>query len=56
MIPAIPVPVRFHRAPDPVPIEEPMPEPFDAPHPHHTPVHTPQNDDPVPDRNPSILH
>ena len=56
MIPAIPVPVRFHRAPDPVPSEEPMPEPFDAPHPHHTPVHTPQNEEPVPDHKPSVLH
>ena len=55
MIPAISVPLRLHRAPDPgVPAEEPMPEPFDAPHPHHTPVHTPQNEDPVPDPKPSL--
>jgi hypothetical protein len=54
MIPVTPMPVRFHRAPDPVPIEEPQPEPFDAPHPHHTPIHTPQTEDPVPDPKPSV--
>ena len=52
------LPVEAHRAPDPAPIEEPAPEPFDAPHPHHQPghPHTPQNEDPVPDHKPSVLH
>jgi hypothetical protein len=54
MFAAIPIPVRLHRAPDPVPADEPLPEPFDAPHPHHAPVQTPQNEDPVPDHNPSL--
>jgi hypothetical protein len=49
-----PVPVEAHRAPDPVPIEEPVPEPFDIPHPNHPPVQTPQQDDGVPDHNPSV--
>jgi hypothetical protein len=49
-----PTPVEAHRAPDPEPIEEPGPEPFDIPHPHHPPVHTPQNDEEVPDPNPSV--
>jgi hypothetical protein len=49
-----PIPVEAHRAPDPVPVEEPSPEPFDNPHPHHPPVQTPQNDDEVPDHNPSV--
>jgi hypothetical protein len=47
--------VEAHRAPDPEPIEEPSGEPFDNPHPHHPPVHTPQNDEEVPDPNPSIF-
>jgi hypothetical protein len=54
MIPAV---IEAHRAPDPAPVEEdPSPEPFDNPHPHHPPVHTPQDEDPVPDHNPKILH
>jgi hypothetical protein len=51
----MPVPVEAHRAPDPVPIEEPVPEPYDTPHPRHPPVQTPQNDDEVPDHNPSVF-
>ena len=46
-----PPPIRAHRAPDPVPAEDPSPEPFDTP--HHQPLHLPQDDDPVPDPNPS---
>lgn len=54
MIPSV---IEAHRAPDPAPVEEdPSPEPFDNPHPHHPPVHTPQDEDPVPDHNPKILH
>ncbi|RZA34018.1 MAG: hypothetical protein EOP92_17845 [Lysobacteraceae bacterium] len=51
-------PIRAHRAPDPLPIEEPAPEPFDAPHPHHQPghSHTPQHEEPVPDPKPSVFH
>lgn len=52
------VPVKAHRAPDPVPIEEPATEPFDSPHPHHQPghIHTPQGDEePVPDPKPSLF-
>ena len=48
-----PAPYEFHRAPDPAPIEEPIQEPFDSPHPHHPPVKLPDDDDPVPDHNPS---
>ncbi|MBC7860695.1 MAG: hypothetical protein H7Z39_18370 [Burkholderiaceae bacterium] len=40
-------PLRAHRAPDPVPVEEPLPEDF----PH--PVHPVPQEDPVPDPNPS---
>jgi hypothetical protein len=54
MFAAIPIPVRLHRAPDPVPADDPLPEPFDVPHPHHVPVHTPSNEDPVPDPKPSL--
>ena len=53
-----PVPFEAHRAPDPVvPTEEPPPEneTFDSPHPRHPPVQTPQNDENVPDKNPSIF-
>jgi hypothetical protein len=52
-----PVPIEAHRAPDPEPIEEPAPEPFDKPHPHHPPVHMPGSDEeePVPDPNPSMF-
>ncbi|MCC6069508.1 hypothetical protein ACFSQU_09590 [Massilia sp. GCM10020059] len=49
--------IEAHRAPEPPgPIDEPTPEPFDNPHPHHPPVQTPQNEDPVPDHNPKVLH
>jgi hypothetical protein len=48
-------PIEAHRAPDPAPAEEPAPEPSDLPHPHHPPVHTPQEEEPVPDHNPSIF-
>lgn len=51
-----PAAIDFHRAPDPVPVDEPSPEPFDNPHPHHPPVKHPQNDDPVPDPKPSTFH
>ncbi len=46
--------IEAHRAPDPAPIEDPSPEPFPSPHPHHPPVPLPQQDDPVPDHNPSL--
>lgn len=49
------VPYEFHRAPDPAPVEDPLPEPFDNPHPHHPPGHRPNDDDPVPDHNPSLI-
>jgi hypothetical protein len=48
--------IECHRAPDPAPADQPSPEPFDNPHPHHPPVQMPQNDDPVPDHNPRVLH
>jgi len=48
--------IEAHRAPDPTPADEPLPDPADSPHPHHPPVHLPQNDDPVPDPHPSVLH
>ena len=48
--------IEAHRAPDPAPADVPMPDPVDAPHPHHPPVQLPQNDDPVPDHKPSLLH
>jgi hypothetical protein len=50
------LPYQAHRAPDPLPIEEPPPDPFDSPEPHHPPIHTPQNEDPVPDHNPSVFN
>ena len=49
-------PLRAHRAPDPAPLEEPLPDPFEPAEPHQPPIRTPQNDEPVPDHNPSILH
>lgn len=48
------MPVRAHRAPDPVPLEEPPADPFEPADPHQSPIRTPQNEDPVPDHNPSI--
>lgn len=50
------VPIEAHRAPDPVPAEEPSPEPFDNPHPHHPPVRLPEDEDPVPDHNPTVFN
>jgi len=50
------IPVRAHRAPDPVPVDEPPPDPFEPSDPHQPPIRTPQNDEPVPDHNPSIRH
>jgi hypothetical protein len=47
--------IEAHRAPDPVPVEEGQPEPFDNADPHQPPIRTPQNDEPVPDPNPSVL-
>ncbi len=45
----------FHRAPDPVPVDDPAQDPFDNPHPGHPPVHLPnQDDDPVPDHKPML--
>ena len=53
----IPAAIEAHRAPEPPgPVDEPTPEPFDNPHPHHPPVHTPQDDEQVPDHNPSAFH
>ena len=54
-IPAV-FPVRAHRAPDPAPFEEPPSDPFEPADPHQAPIRTPQNDEPVPDHNPSVLH
>jgi hypothetical protein len=51
-VPAIPF--HAHRAPDPAPGEEPIPDPFEPSEPHQPPIRTPQNDEPVPDHNPSI--
>ena len=50
------VPFQAHRAPDPLPVEEPSSDPFDEGDPHQAPVHTPQNEEDVPDPNPSIVH
>jgi hypothetical protein len=50
-----PAVIEAHRAPDPVPADEPTPEPFDNPHPHHPPSYPPQDDDGVPDPNPSVF-
>lgn len=48
--------IEAHRAPDPSPADAPLQDPADNPHPHHPPVQLPQNDDdPVPDRHPSVL-
>ena len=50
-----PVTVEFHRAPDPVPVDEPLKDPFDHPHPHPPPVQLPDtDDDPVPDHKPQL--
>jgi hypothetical protein len=49
------VPLRAHRAPDPVPGEEPLPDPFEPAEPHHAPIRTPQNDEPPTDPNPSVF-
>jgi hypothetical protein len=48
------LPLHAHRAPDPAPGEEPIPDPFEPSEPHQPPIRTPQNDEPVPDHNPSI--
>jgi hypothetical protein len=48
------LPLRAHRAPDPVPSEEPVPDPFEPSDPHQPPIRTPQNDEPVTDPNPSV--
>lgn len=44
-------PIWAHRAPDPQPVDEPLPEPA---HPHHPPIPDPEDEEPVPDHNPSI--
>jgi hypothetical protein len=49
------VPAHFHRAPDPVPVDDPVQLPFDNPHPHHQPLGLPDDDDdPLPDPNPML--
>lgn len=50
------LPVRAHRAPDPLPADEPAPDPFEPADPHQPPIRTPNNDEPVKDPNPSVLH
>jgi hypothetical protein len=50
------VPLWTHRAPDPAPHDEPPSDPFEPGEPHQPPIRTPQNDEPVPDHNPSVLH
>lgn len=50
------IPLRAHRAPDPAPLDEPPTDPFEPNEPHQPPIRTPQNDEPVPDHNPSVLH
>lgn len=51
------MPVLAHRAPDPAPGEDPIPDPFEPSDPHQPPIRTPQNDEQIPDHNPSIrLH
>jgi hypothetical protein len=49
-------PLHAHRAPDPAPEGEPPSDPFEPAEPHQPPIRTPQNDEPVPDHNPSVFH